>query len=284
MVEGKYQFKNKLPFIPGLEACGIIIEQNCNKSTLVGKKVIVHGKNGGFSEEIVTDYRNVIIIDKQIKSYIAAGFYVAYLTAYISLIEIAKAKKKQTMLITGASGGIGNALILLGNKIGMDIFVVTKNNKKKTFFNNFNIKYCLTEKDNIKEKIIKLTCSKRLDIIADVSGLQKKQNLLGCLKFGGKYLIIGFMDGNFSNIKTNYILIKGLEIFGVRAGEYVKRNFKNNNNRIIKSLISILKENINSKSNYSFYEFNNLKKALKAIKSRKSRGKVIIKTKYYKEI
>ena len=284
MVEGKYQFKNKLPFIPGLEACGIIIEQNCNKSTLVGKKVIVHGKNGGFSEEIVTDYRNVIIIDKQIKSYIAAGFYVAYLTAYISLIEIAKAKKKQTMLITGASGGIGNALILLGNKIGMDIFVVTKNNKKKTFFNNSNIKYCLTEKDNIKEKIIKLTCSKRLDIIADVSGLQKKQNLLGCLKFGGKYLIIGFMDGNFSNIKTNYILIKGLEIFGVRAGEYVKRNFKNNNNRIIKSLISILKENINSKSNYSFYEFNNLKKALKAIKSRKSRGKVIIKTKYYKEI
>ena len=130
---------------------------------------------------------------------------------------------------------------------------------------------------------MKLTCSKGLDIIADVSGLQKKQNLLGCLRFGGKYLIIGFMDGNFSNIKTNYILIKGLEVFGVRAGEYVKRNF-NNSNRIIKSLISILKENVISKSNYSFYEFNDLKKALKAIKSRQSSGKVIIKTKYYKEI
>ena len=111
MIKGTYQFKNSLPFVPGIEACGIIIEEKCGKSFLKGKKVIVSKKSGCFAEELVTELDDIIIINKNIKSYIAAGFYISYITAYIALMEIAKIKKNQTILITGASGGVGNAMI-----------------------------------------------------------------------------------------------------------------------------------------------------------------------------
>ena len=99
MIKGTYQFKNTIPFVPGIEACGIIIEQNCDNQSLIGRKVIVTQKHGCFSEEVITNFKNIIVINKKIKSHIASCFFVAYLTAYISLYEIAKAKKMRQYLL-----------------------------------------------------------------------------------------------------------------------------------------------------------------------------------------
>ena len=81
--------------------------------------------------------------------------------------------------------------------------------------------------NDIKKKLDIFSGSEKgIDVIIDINGLQKKQNLLKCLKWRGKYLIIGFVDGNITNIRTNYILMKGLRIYGVRAGEYLRKNVK----------------------------------------------------------
>ena len=282
MIKGLYQFKNKIPFIPGLEACGLIIEQNCSKPSLLGKKVIIYRKNGCYAEEVISNTDELIFIKKDVKNDVAAGFYIAYLTAYISLREIAKARKGQSILITGASGGIGNAIVLLSKYIGLNIYAITSSVEKMKTLKKLGVKNCVLENDNLKDKLMKLSFNKELDIVADVSGLQKKYNLLSCLKWQGKYLILGFMENNISFIKTNYVLIKGLKIYGVRAGEYLRKNRKRKKT-IIKDLKKLLEANINLKSKHTFFEFNQLKKGLSLMNNRQSSGKIIIKTKYFTE-
>ena len=284
MVKGTYQFKNSLPFVPGIEACGIIIEEKCRKSFLIGKKVIVSRKNGCFAEELVAQLDDVIIINKNIKSYIAASFYISYLTAYITLMEIAKIKINQTILITGASGGVGNAMVYISKKIGMKVFAVCSNRNKAKIVDQLGADYCLMENDDIKKKLDIFSGSKKgIDVIIDINGLQKKQNLLKCLKWRGKYLIIGFVDGNITNIRTNYILMKSLRVYGVRAGEYLRKNEKKRT-IITKNLKKLLLEKNNIYNGYTIFNFGDLKKGLNLMKSRQSSGKIVVKTKYYEEV
>ena len=283
MVKGTYQFKNSLPFVPGIEACGIIIEEKCRKSFLIGKKVIVSRKNGCFAEELVAQLDDVIIINKNIKSYIAASFYISYLTAYITLMEIAKIKRNEMILITGASGGVGNAMVYISKKIGMKVFAVCSNRNKAKIVDQLGADYCLMENDDIKKKLDIFSGSKKgIDVIIDINGLQKKQNLLKCLKWRGKYLIIGFVDGNITNIRTNYILMKSLRVYGVRAGEYLRKNVKKRA-IITKNLKKLLLEKNNIYNGYTIFNFGDLKKGLNLMKSRQSSGKIVVKTKYYKE-
>ena len=188
----------------------------------------------------------------------------------------------KTALVTGASGGIGNAIILLSRKLNLKIFAVSKSLDKHNTLYNLGVKYCFTGDENIKQKILEINNKDKIDIIADITGLQKHQDLIGSLKWGGKYLILGFMENNFSKIKTNHILIKGLKVYGIRAGEYLRRNIEKKNT-IMNNLYLLLKSNISLESKYTFISFKNLRKGLSLMKSRKVSGKIIIRTKYFED-
>ena len=218
MIKGTYQHKQKTPFTPGIEASGIIIEENCNNKKLLSKKVIVNKKGGCFSEEILAKLDDIIIIPSRIDCALAAGSFINYLTSYISLIEIAKLKKKQNLLITGASGGVGTACIKLAKKTEATVISIVSNKEKKKYVRKIGSDKVILvdskELDNISLNKKKYS----VDLILDITGLIKTKKILSFLKLKGKYLIVGFINNNIYQIATNYILIKGLSIFGIRAG------------------------------------------------------------------
>ena len=107
MIKGKYQHKIDPPFTPGIEACGIIIEENCNNKKLINKKVIINKKGGCFSEEIALHLDEIIIIPQEIDSALAAGTFVNTLTSYVSLCEIIKVKKIKIYLLLVPQGVLG---------------------------------------------------------------------------------------------------------------------------------------------------------------------------------
>ena len=283
MIKGKYQYKNDVPFIPGTEACGIIIEENCNNNKLLNKRVIVNTKHGCFSEETTVDINNIYLIKKYLSTLKAASFFISALTSYISLIEIGNIKKNQSIIISGASGGVGQASVELAKNIGANIITIVSNNKKKLVTKKIGADIVFKNKEDIYTKVMNYTNNTGVDMILDLNGFLKENNLLRCLKWNGKYLIAGFTDNNITTIKTNYILIKGLQIFGIRAGEYLKRLNKKKKDKIIKEIFLLSKKNICTTKEYKTLSFKNLKKGLELLKERKSYGKVIIKTKYYKE-
>ena len=283
MIKGTYQHKNELPFVPGTEACGVIVEENCNNKKLLNKKAIVLTKKGCFSEEVVTDLSKIIFINNQMPSAQAASFFTSSLTSYIALKEIAKTSKDNFVLITGASGAIGQTSIKLANHYKANVICVASNKRKATLLRKIGVKKIIFVKDNIKKKVMEYTKNKGVDIILDINGFLKEENILSCLTWNGKYLIAGFTDNNITSIKTNYILIKSIQIFGIRAGEYLRNTKILNKKKIIDDIFKLYKKNVFKIKPYKIRPFNKLIEELINIRERKSMGKIVITTKHLNE-
>ncbi|PPR27515.1 MAG: putative acrylyl-CoA reductase AcuI [Alphaproteobacteria bacterium MarineAlpha9_Bin4] len=281
MIKGKYQHHKSAPFIPGIEACGIIIDENCNNKKLINKKVIINKKGGCFSEEIVASLNEIIIIPSKIDCALAAGSFTSTLTSYITLQEIAKLKKNDNILITGASGGVGVASIKLAKKIGANVTSIVSTREKSSFVKSLGSNKTILLDSKKLENISNLKKKYNINVVLDINGLIKSKKLLSFLGWQGKYIIIGFMNNNIYSIPSNHILIKGLTVQGVRAGKYLENS--NKKNLIIKNVINIIKkENINS-IEYKIVEFKKLINYLLKLENRSSKGKNIVVTKYYKK-
>ena len=280
MIKGTYQHKAFPPFTPGIEACGIIIEEKCNRKDLLNKKVIINKKGGCYSEEIIVNNEDIIIIPKKIDASIAAGFFIPYLTSYVSIIEIGNIKKNQKVLVTGSSGAVGSASLDILNKVKANIFPITSTIEKSNYIKNLIGKEPILYDKLKSNNFLKLKNS--MDVVIDINGLLKNENILSSLKWGGKYIIIGFMKNNITKISTSYILIKGLNIYGIRAGEYLKIN-KKRKPFIIKKVLAYLIDNKPSELIFNNIAFSELKKGLFKLSNRSSMGKIIVKTRHYDE-
>ena len=280
MIKGDYQYKNTIPFVPGTEACGIIIEENCSNSKLLNKKAIIFSKGGCFSEEIVVNFSQLILLKKKFSIFEAASFFSSSLTAYIALKESADVKKNNSILITGASGSVGQASVKLALYLNAKVICIASNKRKAKLLEKIGVEKVILIKDDIKKKVMAMTNNRGVDIILDINGLLKEKNILSCLSWNGKYLIVGFTNNNISAIKTNYILIKSIKIFGIRAGEYLRRSTSVKREKIINAIFSLHDKEVFKVKTYSIKPFNRLIYELKKIRDRKSIGKIIIKTKH----
>ena len=280
MIKGDYQYKNKLPFVPGTEACGIIIEENCNDVNLLNRKAIIFSKSGCFSEETTTNISQLVLLEKKFSTIDGASFFSSALTAYVTLLEKAKIKKNNFILITGASGGVGQACVKLALHLKAKVICIVSNKKKAAILRELGVEKIIFVNNDIKKEVMGFTNNRGVNIILDINGLLKEKNILGSLNWNGKYLIVGFTNNNISSIKTNYILIKSIQIFGVRAGEYLRRCSITKKKKIIKDIFSLYTKGVFKLEKYSIKPFNKLIYELIKIRDRKSIGKIIIKTKY----
>ena len=284
MIKGDYQYKNKLPFVPGTEACGIIIEENCNDVKLLNRKAIIFSKSGCFSEETTTSISQLVLLEKKFSTIDGASFFSSALTAYVALLEKAKIKKNNFILITGASGGVGQACVKLALHLNAKVIGIVSNKKKAALLKELGVEKIIFINNDIKKKVMEFTNNKGVNIILDINGLLKEKNILSSLSWNGKYLIVGFTNNNISAIKTNYILIKSIQIFGVRAGEFLRRCSDTKRKNIIKNIFSLYAKGVFKVERCSVKPFNKLIYELTKIRDRKSIGKIIIKTKYLNDM
>ena len=284
MIKGDYQYKNELPFVPGTEACGVIIEENCNDIKLLNKKAIIFSKGGCFSEQTIAHISQLVLLEKSFSSLDGASFFSSALTAYVALLEKAKIKKNNYILITGASGGVGQACVKLSLYLKAKVICLVSNKKKATLLKEQGVEKIIFVNSDIKKEVMEFTDNKGVNIILDINGLLKEKNILSSLSWNGKYLILGFTNNNISSIKTNYILIKSIQIFGVRAGEFLRRSSIIKKKKIIKAIFYLFKKGVFKVDKYSVKPFNKLIYELIKIRDRKSIGKLIIKTKHLDNI
>lgn len=284
MIKGDYQYKNKLPFVPGTEACGIIIEENCNDVKLLNRKAIIFSKSGCFSEEKTTNISQLFLLEKKFSTIDGASFFSSALTAYVALLEKAKIKKNNFILITGASGGVGQACVKLALHLKAKVICIVSNKKKAALLKEIGVEKIIFINNDIKKEVMEFTNNKGANIVLDINGLLKEKNILSSLSWNGKYLIVGFTNNNISIIKTNYILIKSIQVFGVRAGEFLRRCSITKKKNIIKDIFSLYTKGVFKIERYSIKPFNKLIYELTKIRDRKSIGKIIIKTKHLNDI
>ena len=274
MVEGKYQLKPSLPFIPGMELSGTISESN-NNNYPTGTKVMCQMRYGAYSEEVIANVNDLKVFPKNFSFEEAAGFSVASQTAYVSLVERANIIKGQTILILGATGGVGLAAVQLANAIGAIVIAACSTKVKQEEAIKAGAKYSIGYKDLIDD-VKEITNQDGVDIVYDPIGGEYFLKSLKVIKWGGKLLIIGFASGTIPSLPVNIALIKGISILGVRAGEYF-RKYPKLKEPAMKNLLSIANKGLITPIIYDSLKLKDAIKALKKIENREVIGRLILK-------
>ena len=221
MVQGKYQIVMDPPFTPGNEVCGYVEETGDDVDLKIGTKVIALPPIGGFSEYVSVNKNLVIPVSEKVDSMAGASLPINYGTCYYALKRRANIQKNESLLVLGASGGIGTATIQLARIMGVKTICAVGSDEKAEYVKSLGadeiIRYDQVE---LKETVKELTDGKGVDVVMDPVGGDVTEQALRATAWNGRLLVIGFTDGNIPKIPLNLTLVKGVSIVGVWLGRW----------------------------------------------------------------
>jgi len=231
MIKGKYQFKPPLPFSPGSEAAGDVAAVGSNVDGLQeGDAVVAAMRYGGYSEAVNLPAESVQHIPGKMSYAKAAVYKNAYLTGYVALVRRAQLAAGETLLVHGATGGVGLAAVDLGKYLGARVIATGGRDDKLAVAADRGADHVInyTQPDGslggFREKVKQLTDGRGADVIFDPVGGDVFDESMRCINFNGRILPIGFTSGRWPQAPVNLILIKHISIIGARAGEYGRRD------------------------------------------------------------
>ena len=224
MTQGKYQFKPELPFTSGLELAGEVVEAPVESRFQVGDRVMGASKTGAFAEFAALPTTVLRHIPRRLDFAQAAAIGAAYHTAFVALVELGAVEAGQTVLVHGASGGVGLAACDLAKALGARVIATTHREEKLAALRAIAKPHAaILNSGRFREDISQLTDNRLCDLVFDPVGGDVFDESTRCVTFGGKLLVVGFVAGRIPTIAVNIPLIKGFSVVGVRAGEYARR-------------------------------------------------------------
>ena len=219
MIAGKYQFRPEPPFIPGGEAAGVVIAVGSGVAEFrVGDQVMSRHKLGAWAE---LGNAKAALCDKipdGMSIEHAGVFRGAYATAYHALLQRGRMVAGEWVLVHGAAGGIGIAAIHVAKLFGAKVIATASTELKRVACLEEGADHAIDYSGGFVDKVKELTGNRGVDIVYDPIGDKVADESLRCLAWGGRLLILGFLGGGPTNIRSNYLLIKGIDAIGVRVG------------------------------------------------------------------
>ncbi len=226
MVAGRYQNTPPLPFIPGLEAAGTIIEIDTGGGSAfaAGDKVMVQLRQGGYAEEVVVAPEQAMPLPTGFSFAEGATFRAAYGTAYHALVDGARLQPGETLLVHGAGGGVGLAAVEIGKLLGATVIAAASREAKLEVARARGADHLvLYGRESLRDAVKRITAGAGADIVFDPVGGAVFEESLRCIAWGARVLVIGF-TGGIGLARTNLLLIKGASVIGIRAGEAGRRD------------------------------------------------------------
>jgi NADPH2:quinone reductase len=225
MVENKYQHKPPLPFVPGMEGAGEVVEVGAGVTELgLGDQVITRQLTGAFAEECVVPEVRALRRPACFDAIQGAAFSVAYATAYHALVSRGGLRTGEWLLIHGASGGVGLAAVQLGSLFGARVIATGGDPAKLRIATEHGAEHAIDYGRGFREQVKEITAGAGADVIYDPVGGDVFEESLRCINWGGRLLVVGFAGGRIAGLKTNLPLLKGCAVVGVRGGEYARRD------------------------------------------------------------
>ena len=224
MCQGRYQFKPDLPFTVGMEFAGDVVALGDGVDSLkMGDRVCGGMKTGAFAEYASVPASALRPVPDGFDYAEAAAFGAAYLTAYVSLVRRGRLEAGETLLVHGASGGVGLASVQMGKLLGARVIATTGVAEKADAIREAGADHVIVMDYGFREEVKDLTDGRGADVIFDPIGGDVFDESTRCIAFDGRLLVVGFMSGRIADVKANIPLIKGFSVVGVRAGEYGRR-------------------------------------------------------------
>ena len=225
-IRGKYQIVPATPFVPGKEAAGVVIAVGTDVEHIqLGNRVLVEVDYGAFAEQVAADAQRTFVLPDEIEMPTAVAMGLVYQTAYIALTERAALRAGETVLVTGASGGIGLASVQLAKAFGATVLAATSDPTKFDAVRYAGADHVIDLSmaplnDKLRDQVYAVTGGKGVNVVLDVVGGQAFDASLRSLAFGGRIVVLGFTSAEIPNIKSNYLLLKNIAAVGMTINGY----------------------------------------------------------------
>ncbi len=279
IIQNKYQFKPELPFSPGGEVAGEIIEIGEGvKHLKVGMRVCALTGWGGLAEEVVTDAQRVLPIPDSMDFSVASCMLYIYGTAYHALKDRANLQANETILILGAAGGVGLAAVELAKNMGATVIAAASTEEKLKVCAARGADYCINySQSDWRDKIKNIVGNKGVDVVFDPVGDALTEPVVRMLAWRGRYLVVGFAGGEIPKIPLNLVLLKGASLVGVFWGSFTEKQPRENLKNM-QELFALYEQGKLFPYTQKKYSLAETPQALNDLICRRAIGKIVIVT------
>ena len=276
IIQGLYQFKPELPFVPGSDVSGRVLAVGPGVTQYKeGDEVVALLPYGGFAEQVLAPVNMVFPKPPMLADRLAASFTMAYGTSYHALKDRARLQPGETLLVLGAAGGVGLAAVELGAQMGATVIAAASTPEKLELCKSFGATHTInyTEED-LKTRAKELTGGKGVDVVYDPVGGKYTEAALRATAWEGRVLIVGFPAG-IASIPMNLPLLKGCSIQGVFWGRFAQSFPKQNLQNMQELMGMLLQKKLNPHID-KVYALTEAPQALQDMIDRKVKGKIVV--------
>ena len=224
-VQGKYQFRPPLPFTPGNEFAGVVRAVGPGVTTFApGQHVIGFTRTGAFAEQALAPVGALLPMPATMDFDVAAALTLTYGTAYHALADRGAVQSGETILVLGASGGVGLAAIEVGKALGARVIAAASTDDKLALCAAHGADALINyESDDFRDAIRAATDGRGPDVIVDPVGDKYSEPALRSIAWRGRHLVIGFAAGSIPQLPWNLMLLKGASVVGVFWGDFTRK-------------------------------------------------------------
>lgn len=276
-IAGTYQYKPPLPFSPGLECAGEIIDVGDGVTDFKpGDRVMANLSGGGYAEEVIAEAASTEPMPDGMDYVTGASFPVAYSTAAVALThKRVDLQEGEVLLVHGAAGGVGLACVDIGKAMGATVVATASTDEKLAVTKEYGADHLInTSNESIRDRVKELVGG--ADVVFDPVGGDVFKQSLRCINPDGRLVIIGFAGGEIQQIPSNHLLVKNVSAVGMAMGAYritdpsvVTRGYMDLRRWFAEG-------KLRPKISHTF-PLEQTKEALEVIQQRKVIGKVVVK-------
>jgi NADPH2:quinone reductase len=230
VIGGQYQILPARPFVPGKDAAGVVSAAGEGvRHCRVGDRVLVQVEHGAYAEQVLADDAHSYVIPDAMSFTEAAAMGLVYQTAHFALIDRGRFAPGETVLVTGAGGGVGLAAIQLVKALGGIALAGTRSPAKADAIRAAGADAIIdlgvaNLRDSLRAQVHAATAGRGAHVVLDVVGGDVFDAALRALAWRGRIVVIGFAAGRIPEIRANYLLVKNIAAAGLQWSDYRERD------------------------------------------------------------
>ncbi len=276
MIRGQYQVKPPVPFTPGIEVVGTVVQPGPDSPYAKGDRICAMLDLGGYAEFVVVPRNGSERVPDGMTTRDAAGLPIVYPTAFLALRHRAAVQAGETVLVHAGAGGVGSAAIQLAKHWGARVIATAGGADKVALCRQLGADAAIDYRaEPIAEAVRRETSGRGVDVVIDPVGGDVTKESLRCLAWGGRLVIVGFAGGSIAELPANRLLLKNAAAMGVYWGMY-RAHHPDLVAQVFRDIFDLHRAGVVRPLVRDVFPLDQAERALAAIASRDTVGKVVL--------